>query len=72
MTWKEAAFKHAKQELPKESCGLVAIIKGKETYWPCKNLAEKPGDYFVLNPDDWADCEAVSYTHLTLPTKRIV
>ena len=47
MSWKEAAFKHAEQELPKESCGLVAIIKGKETYWPCENLAEKPGDYFV-------------------------
>ena len=57
MSWKEAAFKHAQQELPKESCGLVAIIKGEETYWPCENLAEKPGDYFVLNPDDWADCE---------------
>ena len=26
----------------------------------------------VIKPDECIDCGAVSYTHLTLPTKRIV
>ena len=57
MTWKIDAAKHAEESMPKESCGLLAIIKGKETYWPCKNIAESGFEYFVIDPDDWAECE---------------
>jgi len=57
MTWKTEAAKHAEECMPKESCGLLAVIKGKETYWPCKNIAESGFEYFIINPDDWAECE---------------
>ena len=57
MNWKEQAATHADKQAPKESCGLLAIIKGKETYWPCKNLSESPDEFFVIDPDNWADCE---------------
>ena len=57
MTWKTDAAKHAEECMPKESCGLLAIIKGKETYWPCKNIAESGFEYFIIDPDDWAECE---------------
>ncbi len=57
MNWKEQAAIHADKQAPKESCGLLAIIKGKETYWPCKNLSESPDEFFVIDPDNWADCE---------------
>ena len=57
MTWKTEAAKHAEECMPKESCGLLAVIKGKETYWPCKNIAESGFEYFVIDPDDWAECE---------------
>jgi len=57
MNWKERAAIHADKEAPKESCGLLAIIKGKETYWPCENLSESPDEFFVIDPDNWADCE---------------
>ena len=57
MTWKEQAVKHASECMPQESCGLLAIIKGEKTYWPCKNIAETGFEYFVIDPDDWAECE---------------
>ena len=57
MTWKETFKKYAKEQAPEEVCGLLAIIKGKETFWPCKNLAEGKHEFFILDPDDWAECE---------------
>tara|TARA_B100000424_G_scaffold7598_1_gene5738 strand:+ start:1121 stop:1822 length:702 start_codon:yes stop_codon:yes gene_type:complete len=57
MTWKDKAAEYAVECLPKECCGLLAIIKGKETFWPCKNLSEAPDEYFVMCPDSWAECE---------------
>ena len=57
MTWKETFKKYAKEQAPEEACGLLAIIKGKETFWPCKNLAEGKFEFFILDPDDWAECE---------------
>ncbi len=57
MTWKETFIKYAQEQAPEEACGLLAIIKGKETFWPCKNLAEGKFEFFILDPDDWAECE---------------
>ena len=57
MTWKESFTKYAKEKAPEEACGLLAIIKGRETFWPCKNLAEGKFEFFILDPDDWAECE---------------
>ena len=57
MNWKDTAIKYATEISPDESCGLVAIIKGKETFWPCKNLSTSKYQYFVIDPDDWAECE---------------
>ena len=57
MTWKNDAEQYAKQESPKEACGLLAVINGEETFWPCKNIAEGQHEFFALDPEDWADCE---------------
>ena len=57
MTWKESFKKYAQEQTPNEACGLLAIIDGKETFWPCKNLAEGKHEFFMLDPDDWAECE---------------
>jgi proteasome lid subunit RPN8/RPN11 len=57
MTWKTEAEKHANDCLPSESCGLLAIIEGKKQYWPCKNLADDSFGFFIIDPDDWAECE---------------
>ena len=38
MNWKEEALAHAKDQDPKESCGLLLNIRGKEKYFPCQNF----------------------------------
>ena len=54
---KAQALEHAKQEDPKESVGLVHIVKGRERYFRCKNQAEEPELHFCLDPLDYLKCE---------------
>ena len=57
MSWKETFKIYAKEQSPNEACGLLAIVRGEKTFWPCKNLAEGKFEFFIIDPDDWAECE---------------
>lgn len=47
---------HAAACAPLESCGLLVIIKGREKYFPCRNLATG-ADHFQIHPEDYAEAE---------------
>lgn len=51
------AKEHALREYPRESCGIVVVIKGKEKYFSCRNDALTPSEHFIISPRDYADAE---------------
>ena len=73
MNWKEKALLHAKNQDPKESCGLLVNIKGKERYYPCENLSLSHYQEFILNPEDYVKADnlgeimAIVHSHPSTP-----
>ena len=63
---KLAITNHAKEESPREACGLIIIFKGRQRYIPCRNLANGT-DNFILDPKDYEiadqEGEIVSVVH---------
>lgn len=51
---KQDALEHAKSVFPAEACGLVVIVKGKERFWPCRNISPVANDQFAIDPVDYA------------------
>ncbi len=71
---KAEIVEHAKLEFPRESCGLILNVEGKEKYFPCKNIAENQSD-FVLDPVDYMRAEelgqvlSVVHSHCNISPK---
>lgn len=52
----ESISKHAVEEFPREACGLLAVVRGRERYIPCRNLAGN-AEHFILSSEDYAEAE---------------
>jgi proteasome lid subunit RPN8/RPN11 len=57
MDWRDDALRHAQECQPRESCGLLVVVRGRLRYRACPNLATDPDEHFVIDPRAWADAE---------------
>lgn len=63
---------HAAEAYPRECCGLVLVVKGRERYLPCTNAAQGT-EHFVLPAEEYAAAEeqgeiiAVVHSHPNAP-----
>lgn len=48
---------HAREAAPQEACGLFAVVRGREQYIRCRNIALAPEVNFAIDPLDWARVE---------------
>ena len=55
----ESASAHALADYPRESCGLVSVVKGRERYTACRNIAENAAAHFVVDPEDYDAAESL-------------
>lgn len=60
---------HFEVEYPKEACGILGVVKGKEVWYPCTNVAEDPYNNFVLDSSEYlkikrsVDITAIVHSH---------
>jgi proteasome lid subunit RPN8/RPN11 len=71
----DAIRAHAVADYPREACGLVAVVKGRERYIPCRNMATTASEHFILHPEDYANADeqgelvAVVHSHPDVPAR---
>jgi proteasome lid subunit RPN8/RPN11 len=56
-TLKNKILDHASKSFPKESCGLIAIVKGRKHYFECLNLADTPSEHFIIDALQYQEVE---------------
>jgi proteasome lid subunit RPN8/RPN11 len=47
---------HAAEAYPRECCGVVNIVRGRQVYQRCANVAEK-NEHFVIDTEYWSRAE---------------
>lgn len=74
---KNSIAEHALRDFPRESCGLILAVEGREVYRPCRNVASDDND-FRIPSDEYAMAEdegeiiAVVHSHINrdpMPTE---
>lgn len=52
----EQILQHAHGSMPRECCGVLWVKRGKMSYVPMRNIAER-NEHFVIHPEDYAAAE---------------
>ena len=53
----EEVLSHAKEEYPKECCGLIVDVGGNNKYIRCTNIAKDKEDEFTISAEEYAGVE---------------
>lgn len=70
----EEIEQHFKNEYPREGCGIIGIVKGKQVWFPCTNVAEDDNN-FILSSEEYfeikkkADIFAIVHSHVDQSNK---
>ncbi len=65
---------HAEASHPREACGLIVVVKGRERYIPCTNVAQGT-EHFILPAEEFAAAEdlgevlAIVHSHPDAPAQ---
>src|SRR5687768_9923702 len=51
------AERHAIEQYPHESCGLIVSTLDGERYVPCRNAAASPSQHFTIPRQDWVKAQ---------------
>lgn len=58
---KQSILTHAESVAHQECCGLILAddMDGLVCYYPCRNVADDPENYFEVDPEDYAEAESL-------------
>lgn len=56
-------YDYLESKYPNEGCGIIGLIKGKEVWFPCANIAEDEDD-FMLDP--------LAFTKATIASEKLL
>ena len=61
-------LQHFRKEYPREGCGVISVVKGKEKWFPCTNVAKDDED-FIIDSEEYlklkrtTDIVAIVHSH---------
>ena len=64
----EQIREHFEKEYPREGCGIISVVQGKEKWFPCTNIAEE-NNHFVIDTKEYlkiartSDIIAIVHSH---------
>src|SRR5690625_7017132 len=61
---RNAIERHALRDYPREACGLILAVEGREVYYPCRNVAANGNDFRIAPRSEEHTSELQSRGHL--------
>ena len=68
MNFLQEIQEHFEKEYPREGCGIISVVEGKQKWFPCTNIAEE-NDHFIIDTQEYlkiartSDIIAIVHSH---------